>query len=162
MESFYHKQPYPAQNMCKKHCNITYSLVRTVSLDPWDMCSDLGYVLRFKFDKEVVYSKKVLSYTVYNFLVDIGGSMGLWLGKYYKPKIIIIIIKVEFIILTTRSPPYLTKGMIYYFQKWFLKDACNFGHSNGYCHFLFRIQTLDIIFRALCVWIIRNGIWSFL
>ena len=116
MDSFYYQQPYPAQKMCKKHCNITYSLVRTVSLDPWDMCSDLGYMLRFKFDKEVVYSKKVLSYTVYNFLVDIGGSMGLWLGKYYKRKIFIIIIKVEFLILKTRSP-YLTKGMMYYFKK---------------------------------------------
>ena len=72
--------------MCKEHCNITYSYVRTVALDPLDKCGDKGYYLKFRFDKEVVYSKKVLSYTIYNFLVDIGGSMGLWLGKHYKSK----------------------------------------------------------------------------
>ena len=84
MNSLKDKQPYPAQNLCKNHCNITYSYVRTVALDPWNKCGDVGYTHKFRFDKEVVYTKKVLSYTVYNFLVDIGGSMGLWLVKHYK------------------------------------------------------------------------------
>ena len=84
MDSLRDKQPYPAQNMCEKHCNITYSLVRIVALDPFSNCSDEGYSLKFRFDKEVVFSKEVISYTIYNFLVDIGGLMGLWLGKHYK------------------------------------------------------------------------------
>ena len=81
LNSFIDKEPYPAQSKCKEHCNITYSHVRAVVIDPWNVCGDELYVLKFRFNKKVVFTKEVLSYTVYDFLVDIGGSMGLWLGS---------------------------------------------------------------------------------
>ena len=82
LNSFIDKEPYPAQSECKEHSNITYSHVRAVVLDPWNFC-DEGYSFKFRFNKKVVFTKNVLSFTVYDFFVDIGGSMGLWLGRHF-------------------------------------------------------------------------------
>ena len=66
-----------AQKTCQKPCLKTYIFTEKTSEEMADM-THYFVVLRFKSD--VVFNKKVVAYDLFNFVVDVGSSLGLWLG----------------------------------------------------------------------------------
>ena len=58
---------------CKKMTNL-------ISLRASENYSSYATSLEFRFKKTVKVEKKVLSYTGFNFIIDVGSSLGLWLG----------------------------------------------------------------------------------
>ena len=42
--------------------------------------NDAFFSVDLLFNKNVVFKKKVLTYDIFNFVVDVGSSLGLWLG----------------------------------------------------------------------------------
>ena len=67
-----------AEKKCKKPC---MKMTNKISLRAEN---DLEYPkyaeLILKFRKEVIVKKQVVVYTWFNFIVDVGSSLGLWLG----------------------------------------------------------------------------------
>ena len=68
-------KPTAAETMCKNPCK---KMTNWVSLT----AERTGYLtsLRIRFDKLVKIKKKVVVYTLFNFIIDVGSSLGLWLG----------------------------------------------------------------------------------
>ena len=64
----------PYETNCKRPCNVTTSYVK--------LKDDRADTTRLKltFRSEVQYRSKELAYGFFDFLVDIGGALGLWLG----------------------------------------------------------------------------------
>ena len=68
-------KPTAAETMCKNPCK---KMTNWVSLT----AEGIGFStsLRIRFDKMVKIKKKVVVYTLFNFIIDVGSSLGLWLG----------------------------------------------------------------------------------
>ena len=66
------KAELDCKNPCKKMTNLI-----SLRAD----YTDIGTTaLHFRFKKNVKVEKKIVSYTGFNFIIDVGSSLGLWLG----------------------------------------------------------------------------------
>ena len=63
------------KNPCKKMTNKI-----SLKVDQMISKAELQSVVQFRFKKRVRLEKKVVVYTWFNFIIDIGSSLGLWLG----------------------------------------------------------------------------------
>ena len=73
----YDSRPTRAEKMCKKPCRKMTNKVSLISDEHYNT-SNSKFKLRFK--KTVQIRKKVIVYTFFNFIIDVGSSLGLWLG----------------------------------------------------------------------------------
>ena len=63
------------KDQCNKACNVTNSHVRKLQKETyWE------YQLKLSFKKDIRYTRKMLTYDFFSFLIDIGSSLGLWFG----------------------------------------------------------------------------------
>ena len=67
--------PTKAEKSCKSHCR---KMTNTVTLRTEH--KELHSYLIIRFKNPVKVGKKTIVYTWFNFIVDIGSSLGLWLG----------------------------------------------------------------------------------
>ena len=65
-----------AEKMCKNPC---MKMTNTLSLVA-DYETKSASKLEFRFKKSVRVERKVVVYTWFNFIIDVGSSLGLWLG----------------------------------------------------------------------------------
>ena len=72
-------QPTEAEEKCMIPCmKMTNKVFLRSDGVEKRMSFDLSLILRFK--KTVKFERKVVVYTWFNFIVDVGSSLGLWLG----------------------------------------------------------------------------------
>ena len=65
-------------DQCPAPCLITET---TMTVKSEGSTSKQGATfIHLQFNTEVVKSRNVLNYNLYNFLIDVGSSLGLWLG----------------------------------------------------------------------------------
>ena len=73
-----YKDQNKAQKKCKKPClKTTISVEQKLKRLPVE---DVHYYVDFRFNTEVGFKEKVVAYDMFNFVVDVGSSLGLWLG----------------------------------------------------------------------------------
>ena len=65
-----------AESRCKKPCKKMTNRISMIS----DKSRSGHSVYEFRFKEKVRVEKKVVVYTWFNFIVDVGSSLGLWLG----------------------------------------------------------------------------------
>ena len=70
-------KPSVAEERCKVPCKIMTNTVRYIG-DKESL--DLKTKFTIRFEKVVRIEKKVLAYTFFDFVIDGGSSLGLWLG----------------------------------------------------------------------------------
>ena len=72
-------EPTEAELMCKKTCK---KMTNKVFLRAEDLLRESNEVTRLilKFEKTFRVEKKIAVYSWFNFVIDIGSSLGLWLG----------------------------------------------------------------------------------
>ena len=66
-----------AQKKCKKPCHKTTFFIERRRKQVTDY---VIYGVDLLFNTEVSFKKKVVAYDMFNFVVDVGSSLGLWLG----------------------------------------------------------------------------------
>ena len=77
LPSIYHDQN-KAQQKCKKPClKTTIQVERKQKGEPRD---NNHYFVDLRFITEIVLKRKIVAYDMFNFVVDVGSSLGLWLG----------------------------------------------------------------------------------
>ena len=69
-------RPTKAEKKCKNPCKKMTNTLSVIS----DTLAYGETVLDFRLKKTVRVEKKVVVYTWFNFIVDVGSSLGLWLG----------------------------------------------------------------------------------
>ena len=73
-----HSKPTEAEKMCKKPCRKMTNKISLIS--DQEKIDNERAEIRFRFQQTVKIEKKVVVYTWFNFIVDVGSSLGLWLG----------------------------------------------------------------------------------
>ena len=73
----YDSRPTEAETKCKKPCKKMTNKITVIS-DIYKPGSDTH--LKFRFKETVRVEKKIVVYTWFNFIIDVGSSLGLWLG----------------------------------------------------------------------------------
>ena len=66
-----------AEKKCKNPCK---KMTNTLSVISESVEYELYTNIEFRFKKTVRVEKKVIVYTWFNFIIDVGSSLGLWLG----------------------------------------------------------------------------------
>ena len=79
MPSLKYQQQFPGQNNCKKPCQQIETMTRFISRNKNIKSHNLNLFLRLS--ENVKVHKKLLSYGWFEFIVDTGSSLGLWLGN---------------------------------------------------------------------------------
>ena len=71
--------PTESEVKCKKPCK---KMTNKVFLQPFNQRGGgpSSAKLTLKFEKEVKFEKKIVSHTWFDFIIDVGSSLGLWLG----------------------------------------------------------------------------------
>ena len=69
-------KPSKAEKKCKNPCKQMKNTLSVIS----DLSGRVMTELEFNFKKTVRVEKKVIVYTWFNFIIDVGSSLGLWLG----------------------------------------------------------------------------------
>ena len=72
----YQSKPTAAESRCKKPCKKMTNRISMIS----DKSKSPFSYYEFRFKEKVRVEKKVVVYTWFNFIVDVGSSLGLWLG----------------------------------------------------------------------------------
>ena len=68
--------PTEAETRCKKPCLKMTNKISVIS----DNDGFYSSILKFRFRERVRVEKKVVVYKLFDFIIDIGSSLGLWLG----------------------------------------------------------------------------------
>jgi hypothetical protein len=79
------KQQFPDQKNCKKPCLQLKTLTRFISRQEFSKQKNSGKKtqLILRLPENVTTYKQVLSYGWFEFIVDTGSSLGLWLGNVF-------------------------------------------------------------------------------
>ena len=81
----YVKKPYSLRNInlehtCRKHCSETTYTVKLVEIQKKSRFVIYYTEVYLAFNTEAEVNEKVYNYSFYQFLVDVGSALGLWLG----------------------------------------------------------------------------------
>jgi hypothetical protein len=78
IDRIYNMITYPTTEKCKIPCTVAHNIVygKKVAYDP----NSKRIILSIKFEDKVVYTTKKLAYGPFEFLIDMGSSLGLWFG----------------------------------------------------------------------------------
>ena len=69
-----------AEETCKNPCMKMTNILSMRANQNRSEYTDLYTGLEFRFQKTAKLERKILSYTGFNFIIDVGSSLGLWLG----------------------------------------------------------------------------------
>ena len=69
-------KPTIAEKKCQKPCQ---KMTNTLSLAGESIIEGIT-IVTLRFDNQVRIEKKIVAYTLFNFIIDVGSSLGLWLG----------------------------------------------------------------------------------
>ncbi len=81
----YVKKPYTLRNInleltCRKHCSETTYNEKLVEIEKKGRFVSFFTEVNIAFNTEAEVNEKVYNYSFYQFLVDVGSALGLWLG----------------------------------------------------------------------------------
>ena len=65
-----------AEKKCQNPCQ---KMTNTLSLAGESIIEGIT-IVTLRFDNQVRIEKKIVAYTLFNFIIDVGSSLGLWLG----------------------------------------------------------------------------------
>ena len=73
------RRPTEAETKCKNPCKKMINKISVISEAKTEATGNAAF-LKFRFKKTVRVKKKIVVYTWFNFIIDVGSSLGLWLG----------------------------------------------------------------------------------
>ena len=70
----------PAEKRCPKPCNKMTIIVKNRGISKFKNWNGSQFI--FEFNPTYEFKSKVLAYDGFDFIVDSGSSLGLWIGRY--------------------------------------------------------------------------------